>query len=97
MDQALLRRGRFGKKLYVPLPNQDQRGLILKALAKKKQLDADVDLVAIGQSNACANFSGADLYALVCVFFSFTSSTSDKYTKCLKLKFIDFFVQISDE
>ncbi|PWA67883.1 cell division cycle 48C [Artemisia annua] len=65
MDKALLRPGRFGRKLYVPLPNQDERGLILKALAKKKQLDTDVDLVAIGQSNACANFSGADLSALI--------------------------------
>nr|GEZ38377.1 cell division control protein 48 homolog C [Tanacetum cinerariifolium] len=65
IDQALLRPGRFGKRLYVPLPNQDERGLILNALAKKKPLDADVDLVAIGQSNACANFSGADLSALM--------------------------------
>ncbi|PWA67882.1 cell division cycle 48C [Artemisia annua] len=65
IDQALLRPGRFGKKLYVPLPNHDERGLILNALAKKKPLDADVDLVAIGQSNVCANFSGADLSALM--------------------------------
>nr|GEU95111.1 cell division control protein 48 homolog C-like [Tanacetum cinerariifolium] len=61
----LLRRGRFGTKLYVPLPNQDERGLVLKAIAEKKQLDTDVDLVAFGQSNACANFNGADLYALM--------------------------------
>ncbi|GJT99461.1 hypothetical protein Tco_1109800, partial [Tanacetum coccineum] len=57
MDQALFGRGRLGTKLYVPLPNPDE--------PEKKQLDTDVDLVAFGQSNACANFCGADLYALV--------------------------------
>jgi len=65
MDRAVLRPGRFGKLLYVPLPNQEERGLILKALARKKPLDADVDLIAIGGSQACANLSGADLSALV--------------------------------
>ena len=68
MDKALLRSGRFGKLLYVPLPNPDERGLILKALARKKPLDTDVDLVAIGRSDGCANFSGADLFSLVCIF-----------------------------
>ncbi|KAJ9563267.1 hypothetical protein OSB04_008427 [Centaurea solstitialis] len=65
MDQALLRPGRFGKLMYVPLPNEEERGLILKALARKKPLDAEVDLVAIGRSEACANLSGADLSALI--------------------------------
>ncbi|KAI3764652.1 hypothetical protein L2E82_14663 [Cichorium intybus] len=65
MDRAVLRPGRFGKLLYVPLPNADERGLILKALARKKPLDADVDLIAIGRSEACANLSGADLSALM--------------------------------
>lgn len=65
MDQAVLRPGRFGKLLYVPLPNQDERGLILKALARKKPLDTDVDLISIGRSEACANLSGADLSALM--------------------------------
>ncbi|KAL4567012.1 hypothetical protein LXL04_022582 [Taraxacum kok-saghyz] len=65
MDQALLRPGRFGKLLYVPLPNGNERGLILKALGRMKPLDADVDLIAIGRSEACSNFSGADLSALM--------------------------------
>lgn len=66
MDRAVLRPGRFGKLLYVPLPSPDERGLILKALARKKPIDASVDLIAIGQKEACNNLSGADLSALVC-------------------------------
>ncbi|KAI7752645.1 hypothetical protein M8C21_017732 [Ambrosia artemisiifolia] len=65
MDQAVLRPGRFGKLMYVPLPNQDERGLILKALSRNKPLDADVDLIAIARSEACEDLSGADLSALM--------------------------------
>lgn len=70
MDRAVLRPGRFGKLMYVPLPNQDERGLILKALSRNKPLDADVDLITIARSEACANLSGADLSALVCDLLS---------------------------
>ncbi|KAJ0868751.1 putative AAA+ ATPase domain, ATPase, AAA-type, core, AAA ATPase, AAA+ lid domain-containing protein [Helianthus annuus] len=71
VDSALLRPGRFGENMYVPLPNQDERVLILKALSKNRRLDADVDLIAVAQR--CANFSGADLSKLVCCccFFFF--------------------------
>ncbi|EXC33011.1 Cell division control protein 48-C-like protein [Morus notabilis] len=65
MDNALLRPGRFGKLLYVPLPSPEERGLILKTLARKKPVDASVDLNLIAQMEACENFSGADLSALV--------------------------------
>ncbi|XP_022854914.1 cell division control protein 48 homolog C-like isoform X2 [Olea europaea var. sylvestris] len=69
MDHALLRPGRFGIPQYVPLPNSYERGLILTALGRKKRIDANVDLMAIGSDSACKNFSGADLSALVCVCF----------------------------
>lgn len=65
MDRAVLRPGRFGKLMYVPLPSSNERGLILKALARKKPIDADVDLMALGQDPACENLSGADLAALM--------------------------------
>ncbi|THG15928.1 hypothetical protein TEA_008963 [Camellia sinensis var. sinensis] len=65
MDRAVLWPGRFGKLLYVPLPSPDERGLILKALARKKPIDASVVLIAIGRDEACENLSGADLSALV--------------------------------
>ncbi|CAL5339638.1 unnamed protein product [Camellia sinensis] len=74
MDRAVLRPGRFGKLLYVPLPSPDERGLILKALARKKPIDSSVDLIAIGSDEACENLSGDDLSALVqlyCVNFIF--------------------------
>ncbi|THG18198.1 hypothetical protein TEA_017142 [Camellia sinensis var. sinensis] len=65
MDRAVLRPGRFGKLLYVPLPSPDERGLILKALARKKPIDSSVDLIAIGSDEDCENLSGADLSALM--------------------------------
>ncbi|KAK7412060.1 hypothetical protein VNO78_03506 [Psophocarpus tetragonolobus] len=65
IDRAVLRPGRFGKLLYVPLPSPDERVLILKALARKRALDASVDLSAIAKLEACENLSGADLAALM--------------------------------
>ncbi|KAK4256112.1 hypothetical protein QN277_009024 [Acacia crassicarpa] len=65
MDPAVLRPGRLGKLLYVPLPSPDERGLILKALARKKPIDDSVDLCALGRMEACENLSGADLAALM--------------------------------
>ncbi|KAJ7945497.1 cell division control protein 48-like C-like [Quillaja saponaria] len=65
MDDAVLRPGRFGKHLYVPLPSPYERGLILKALARNKPVDPSVDLSAIGRMEACENLSGADLAALM--------------------------------
>lgn len=61
MDVAVLRPGRFGKIFYVPLPNAEERGHILKTLARGKPIAADVDLDAIGRSDACRNLNGADL------------------------------------
>lgn len=74
MDPAILRPGRFGELLYVPLPSPDERVLILEALARKKPVDASVDLNAIARMEACENLSGADLAALVCLYFFFVLS-----------------------
>ncbi|KAJ8440688.1 hypothetical protein Cgig2_005419 [Carnegiea gigantea] len=65
MDEAIKRPGRFGRMIYVPLPSPDERGLILKALAREKPIDASVDLLAFGRSASCDNMSGADLAALM--------------------------------
>ncbi|CAJ2639285.1 unnamed protein product [Trifolium pratense] len=81
MDSALLRPGRFGNLIYIPLPSPDDRVSILKALARGKEtlarrdqtrarfklmpIDASVDLCAIARMKACENFSGADLAALM--------------------------------
>ena len=76
MDKAILRPGRFGKLLYVPLPSPHQRSLILQAVAREKPIDASVDLNAIAQMEACENFSGADLAALVCLLSKLIYVTS---------------------
>ena len=68
VDRALRRNGRFGNLLYVPLPKPDERGLILNALARKKPVDASLNLFDLGRSSICENFSGADLVELVCFF-----------------------------
>ncbi|XP_021821416.1 cell division control protein 48 homolog C-like [Prunus avium] len=65
MDPAVLRPGRFGKHMYVPLPNKDERGFILKALARNKPIDSSVNLSKIGQRTACEKFTRADLAALM--------------------------------
>ncbi|KAJ4827724.1 hypothetical protein Tsubulata_046768 [Turnera subulata] len=65
MDPAVLRPGRFGELLLVPLPSSEDRGLILKALARGKPVDPKVDLGAIGRMEACDNLSGADLKKLM--------------------------------
>ncbi|CAK8576775.1 unnamed protein product [Lathyrus sativus] len=65
IDHAILRPGRFGKHLYVPLPSPDERVKILKTLAKDFIIDASVDLNVIGRMEGCENFSGADLAELL--------------------------------
>lgn len=68
IDPALLRSGRLDTHIFVPTPSADERGLILKALAKKRPIDATVDLVAFGKHDSCNNLTGADLAALVSWF-----------------------------
>ncbi|KAK1363177.1 Cell division control protein 48 isogeny C [Heracleum sosnowskyi] len=65
IDPALLRSGRLDTQIYVPPPSADERGLILKALAKKIPIDATVDLVAFGKHESCKKLTGADLAALM--------------------------------
>ena len=67
MDPALLRPGRFGKLVYVPLPGLEERVLILKALARNMTIDATVDLSVIAGRRECENLSDADLSNLVCL------------------------------
>ncbi|KAL0913461.1 hypothetical protein M5K25_016924 [Dendrobium thyrsiflorum] len=64
IDPAILRPGRFGRLFYVPLPSTDERGLILKALARKKPVSPDFDYNAFTSREACKNLNGSDLAAL---------------------------------
>lgn len=59
LDKALLRPGRFDRRIVVPLPDAEERAAILLVHTKDKKLGADVDLASIGQN--VPGFSGADL------------------------------------
>ncbi len=63
LDQALLRPGRFDRKVYLELPDREARHAILKIHAAKVALADDVDLYRVAERTV--GFSGADLENLV--------------------------------
>lgn len=75
--------------MYVHLPNEDEHGMILIALARNKPINVDIDLVAIGRSEKCANLSGVDLSSMVHVFLYVISAVNHKDTKCIEWQIND--------
>lgn len=63
LDPALLRPGRFDRRVTIDLPDREDRIAILSVHARKKPLAEDVDLSVIAQRTP--GFSGADLYSLM--------------------------------
>ncbi|HOL24431.1 MAG TPA: ATP-dependent zinc metalloprotease FtsH [Candidatus Hydrothermia bacterium] len=63
LDPALLRPGRFDRRVYVPIPDVKGREEILKIHSAKIPLAEDVDLKVIAQGTP--GFTGADLSNLV--------------------------------
>ncbi|MCB9811372.1 ATP-dependent zinc metalloprotease FtsH [Candidatus Nomurabacteria bacterium] len=63
LDPALLRPGRFDRRVTIDLPDRDDRKAILDVHARKKPLAEDVNLDIIAQRTP--GFSGADLYSLM--------------------------------
>ncbi len=63
LDKALLRPGRFDRRITIDLPDIKGRYEILKVHARKIKLDNDVDLMAIARSTPGS--SGADLMNLL--------------------------------
>ncbi len=63
LDPALLRPGRFDRRVFVDRPELDARKAILEVHAKNKPLASDVDLRAIAKNTP--GFSGADLANLI--------------------------------
>jgi cell division protease FtsH len=59
LDTALLRPGRFDRRITVDLPSMKDRIEILKVHSRNKSLKDDVDLEAVAKSTP--GFSGADL------------------------------------
>ena len=71
IDDAMLRPGRLGKLLYVPLPSENDRVSILQALTRSVALNRDdriegiPDLENIAKDPRIDGYSGADLANLV--------------------------------
>ncbi|HOL62290.1 MAG TPA: ATP-dependent zinc metalloprotease FtsH [Elusimicrobiales bacterium] len=63
LDPALLRPGRFDRRINVPIPDIKGRTEILKVHAKKIKLSESVDLSVIAQRTP--GFSGADLANII--------------------------------
>ncbi len=63
LDPALLRPGRFDRRVTIDLPDRRDREEILKVHARKKPLGPDVALAVIAERTP--GFSGAELYSLM--------------------------------
>ena len=63
LDPALIRPGRFDRKVLLDLPDRADREEILKIHAMKKPLAEDINLKLIAERTP--GFSGADLYSLM--------------------------------
>ena len=63
LDGALLRAGRFDRRVYMPLPDVRGREAILKVHAKNKKFDDTVDLTILARGTA--GMTGADLEMLL--------------------------------
>lgn len=61
IDEALLRSGRFDRRIYLALPDLNDRSDILKTYLAKKNHEVDIDLIA----KHTTGFSGAGLSTLV--------------------------------
>ncbi len=63
LDPALLRPGRFDRRVVLDLPDRSDREEILTIHARKKPLAEDVNLKIVAERTP--GFSGADLYSLM--------------------------------
>ena len=63
LDPALLRPGRFDRRVMIDLPDRKDRLEILKVHARKKPFGPDVNLEVIAERTP--GFSGAELYSLM--------------------------------
>lgn len=63
LDPALLRPGRFDRRVTIDLPDRNDREEILKIHSRSKPFAEDVDLKLIAERTP--GFSGADLYSLM--------------------------------
>lgn len=63
LDSALLRPGRFDRRVHIDLPDKKERKEILQVHSDKKKLSSDVNFDVIAQRTP--GFSGADIMSLM--------------------------------
>jgi cell division protease FtsH len=63
LDPALLRPGRFDRRVTIDLPDRHDREEILQIHSRKKPFAEDVNLIVVAERTP--GFSGADLYSLM--------------------------------
>ncbi|MBO4325774.1 MAG: AAA family ATPase, partial [Clostridia bacterium] len=63
LDKALLRPGRFDRRIIVDLPDQEERVAILKVHSKDVKMEKDIDFDVIARATAGA--SGADMENII--------------------------------
>ncbi|HVW82565.1 MAG TPA: ATP-dependent zinc metalloprotease FtsH [Candidatus Paceibacterota bacterium] len=63
LDPALLRPGRFDRRVVIDLPDRKEREAILKIHAREKPFGPDVNLAVVAERTP--GFSGAELYSLM--------------------------------
>ncbi|MCP5491921.1 MAG: ATP-dependent zinc metalloprotease FtsH [Chlamydiales bacterium] len=63
LDPALMRPGRFDRKIAIGYPNLKERQEILEIHAKKRSLNAEIDMNYLAR--ICIGMSGADLESMV--------------------------------
>ncbi|MGF6907052.1 cell division protease FtsH [Fusobacterium sp. PH5-44] len=63
LDKALLRPGRFDRRVYIDMPDRNGREAILKVHSKGKKIGPDIDFKAIAKQTA--GLAGADLANLL--------------------------------
>ncbi len=63
LDPALVRPGRFDRRIIIDLPDRADREEILKIHAREKPFAEDVNLILVAERTP--GFSGADLYSLM--------------------------------
>ena len=81
LDPAIMRPGRFDRKVHVGRPDVGGRQEILKVHAKNKPLGDDVDLKQIAQTTA--GFTGADLENLLNEAAIFAAKEDSRYPQII--------------
>ena len=79
LDKALLRPGRFDRRVEVPFPDLTSRDQILRLHAKAVKVDPEVDLTKIARGTP--GFSGADLANIINEAALIASKTSQETVK----------------